>query len=487
MPDIYIIAKKGGKFHVHHKVDGKPFGDPLSEHDSYKEAGTAIQTLGDKWYEPLTQSETNYMPLSNTLTEGRACANCRFFKRAYDYEYVGHECHLIENWPEEILETGVCDRWEEKRERVYEPTPMPVYIVDPDDTDKAIDLAQPDILRRALKTVVGLFTRAPTQEAEQGFKVDGNRWIGWYSNNFKDRQAEIISNAAWDDFTERAMSGKCALPELWHYHVQGSKHGAADWVGRLGNFMIASGTFDNTPDGDAFKAHYRKGGSHTMSHGFFYLKAMKQDGVYHWVQTFEVSTLPPGAEANSLTFFDGGQYEMKASPEQIASLAAIVGPERAKEMAASAEKLGGSAEAAGIESKASANPVAIDVEDKQAREGIGKLEKLAEQTFEAVTKMADTVTQGEEARNKSIEDMTTAQKEQGDRIGKIEEFLNMSPRGSQAQASIVDAQKSARDAALMAAVEQGGGQATGEKDFFTMFGEMMQQRNGQAQPQTAGE
>src|SRR5690349_13068197 len=55
----------------------------------------------------LTQAEVNYVPLSQT--PDKACASCRWFNANGEY---GAYCHLIDNWPVDVMATGLCDRHE---------------------------------------------------------------------------------------------------------------------------------------------------------------------------------------------------------------------------------------------------------------------------------------------------------------------------------------------------------------------------------------
>lgn len=58
------------------------------------------------------------------------------------------------------------------------------------------------------------------------------RWFARYSNNYRDndRPAEIISKQSHLDFVKMVDSGQAPMPELWHWHIPGSKWGEADWV-----------------------------------------------------------------------------------------------------------------------------------------------------------------------------------------------------------------------------------------------------------------
>lgn len=170
---------------------------------------------------------------------------------------------------------------------------------------------------------------------ESGFKAfagaDGKaRWIGWYSNAFKDKDGEYFPTKAIDAYVARVDMGIVPYPELWIDHVPGSKAGKADWVGRIGLISVAVGTFDDTEIGRVAHQHYateRK--ARRMSHGFEYDARRKRDNAYWVFNTFEVSTLPIGREANPFTSF-GGIKAMPIADWKEEDLKSILGDDLAK-------------------------------------------------------------------------------------------------------------------------------------------------------------
>lgn len=158
-----------------------------------------------------------------------------------------------------------------------------------------------------------------------GFKVQGNHWIAWWSNNFKDRDDEIFTEKAIDDYVARVDMGIVDPPvlQIWHIGDQ-TAIGKAAWVARHGHSIMAAGEFNaDTPD--RVKAYYRKNAHKTsLSHGFtFPVKQFKQ-GVYHAFNTFEISLLPRGAEANSYTSLEGVK-EMALTQQKLDYLKKEVG------------------------------------------------------------------------------------------------------------------------------------------------------------------
>lgn len=126
------------------------------------------------------------------------------------------------------------------------------------------------------------------------------RWFATFTNNFRDRDGEIISEKALDSYLDRLEAGLTPMPELWVGHVKGTRHGAADMVFGAGNFLVATGTFDDTPQAQRAIRYYQKNAREIdISHGFTFLPRTFKDGVYEDINTFEISTLPPPLVASN--------------------------------------------------------------------------------------------------------------------------------------------------------------------------------------------
>lgn len=185
-------------------------------------------------------------------------------------------------------------------------------------------------MNKLLDTVIGTFKSLmgeskPELKTASGFKALGNSWFAWWSNNFEDHDGEYFSEKAIDEYVRRVDVGAVPYPELWLWHTPGTKHGKAEWVGRIGHFAVAAGSFEDTPAGKAAAAHYAKaGGDYGMSHGFTYDPGQKRDGVYNQFNTFEISVLPAKAAANPYTAFSE-VLEMEMDEEKRAFLARVLG------------------------------------------------------------------------------------------------------------------------------------------------------------------
>jgi hypothetical protein len=134
------------------------------------------------------------------------------------------------------------------------------------------------------------------------------RWLAIYSNKFRDRDnpPEIISEASHRRFTKMVNSGELPFPELWLWHVKGSRWGEADFVGYDDNgFAVATGTVDK---GKEWVAESLMNNEEEMltSHGMppSSIKRDPQDPtVYLEHTTKEISPLPASVAANEHTGF----------------------------------------------------------------------------------------------------------------------------------------------------------------------------------------
>lgn len=251
----------------------------------------------------LSQDEAHYTVTAKSADV--SCATCRWFDTATDY------CGIVKSTPVDIAADGGCDRHELKAGALPEPVEVAEVIKsEPETLEPPIELPvavsetqAPTIIQR----VKNLFTPKPDDSAFQVFKAaDGKHyWIARYTNNFEDRDKEILSQKAHESYVARVDLGFVPPPELWAYHTKGSRHGQADQVWMHENFVFAIGHFDNTPEGEqAIKGYQSLKGKIELSHGFTFPKWALKDGVYESYNTFEISTLPVNAASNPFTSFE---------------------------------------------------------------------------------------------------------------------------------------------------------------------------------------
>lgn len=266
------------------------------------------------YVDKLSQEQANYDPLGGMKDGTRACVTCRWFNIGADSCYVVHG---------PIAATGLSDMYM-PTPPPYKPEPMPVVIVEADagaeslaEKPMALSVAQAtaqtkQIAEQIKQTVQSFPLTSGTKAAQDfevgsGFKImDNGRWYGWWTNNAPDKLGEAFSWQAIDSFIARVDSKTVPYPELWFKHLP-IRIGEVDTLARLGALAFASGTFDDTDTGQAgrkwFEDRRAAGKPLTMSHQYLYPKSLKRDNVYHAFNTFELSPLDAGEEANPITFF----------------------------------------------------------------------------------------------------------------------------------------------------------------------------------------
>lgn len=394
----------------------------------------------------LDQSEVGYIALSTTPNQ--ACANCRWFMADMG------KCHLVKCEPEPILATGWCDRWELREVEIEEPES------EEEDSGmvETVELTEEDSigLMRLVKRIGALFN-----PQDGGFAVykgaNGKRyWIAKYTNNFKDRDAEFFTDASHEEFVKLTMAGVYPMPELWTYHTRNTRHGVAEVVWKSGAFVFAAGVFDDTPEAvHAFDFYNRNRGKIKLSHGFYYPTTAKKQGVYHKYRTFEISTLPAGAESNPYTDFE--EFSHMALSEQVRQWIATVGGDsmlkRVETMDKSAIAETDALKGQGVDYKGADKPIGFAVDDKaftdlQAKTAALETElasmkeavKTAQETEAAAKQLVallqpfTTLADSNEATQKAL---AAVLQKQAEIDTKLAEFATLQPPASKAQSSLL--------------------------------------------------
>lgn len=133
-------------------------------------------------------------------------------------------------------------------------------------------------------------------------------WFAIYSNNYKDNDnpPEIITAAAHQEFVKTVDAGRWPLPELWLWHVPGSRVGRAKMVAydKENGFAVAAGTFDPGRETVAQRLMEEKGilVSHGMPSAFIERDKENPLNITRY-RTREISPLPDWAAANKATGF----------------------------------------------------------------------------------------------------------------------------------------------------------------------------------------
>lgn len=288
------------------------------------------------------QSQVGYVPLSPKGNQ--ACANCVFYRStAYDGIDYPH-CLIVENDdPDPIEATGWCNHWEAKPAPpadladVIEEAIEGVGQVVTDAVTSAIPMMQMDMEHKP-KSLLQRAKAALFPEKEMGaFNVykgtDGAwHWVARYTNAYIDKEHEIFTEKAHEEFIQRVDMGLVDKPELWVWHTKGTKHGKADTLMGIGRIVVAVGHFDDTPEAkNAIKFYQKNADKLKLSHGALAPKWAVHDGLIESYNTFEISVLPDGAESNPYTSYEVIK-SMQPDPKKIEMVATILGKEKAEQL-----------------------------------------------------------------------------------------------------------------------------------------------------------
>ena len=147
------------------------------------------------------------------------------------------------------------------------------------------------------------------------------RWFTMFTNKYRDidNPPEILASKAHKDYVEAVEKGEYPYPELWHWHIKGTKWGTGDWVcyDDENGITMASGTVDKGHEKEAI-AMQDIGIPIKVSHGMPIDEIQRNDKdktVITRYRTREISDLPDVAAANQLTTFAITKENDMAIPE----------------------------------------------------------------------------------------------------------------------------------------------------------------------------
>ena len=432
-----------GQWCVYKEGEEKSLGCYDSESDADDQIAaihaTEDKSLNEKYATRYTQKEVNYTP--DYMGEDGHCAGCRWFSAHSDYD----GCAIIQNYPQDVLATGRCDKWEAIP--TTESDPMPVMIV-AGTASKKDDIASdvgtvevPKGIRRLLLTFEkvaesAIETARKVIEPEPFFtslKIKGNHWLITWSNNFEDHDGEIFTLKAIQNYVARTKMGLIPMPTLQVWHAgEKTQLGTADWVADYGHFISAAGQFDQTSKAQHAKGYYKRNAHKTaVSHGYTFRKSAFDGKHYHEFNTFEISLLPRGVEANSYTSLERIKA-MAFSEAQEKYLAEVFGDEDVKQIKTAYEERGKVLEELGVQFKDFTNPSPDDnTASKEAVENVESdfksLIPTLIQDSAAVVKMMDAVAKSIEQR---VKDLQTQLDSVTGELATVQEAYDLRPKSA---------------------------------------------------------
>jgi hypothetical protein len=257
-------------------------------------------------------------------------------------------------------------------------------------------------------------------------EADGRmRFLCDYSNNYRDRDnpPEILSAAAHERFVKEVDDGEWPMPELWWWHLDGSRLGQADWLGydKETGISLASGFVDKGMEAQAEAIqNYPEpvGVSHGMIVPLLERDSKDKSTITRYVSR-EISALPARAAANPLTEFTiGKEINMALTPQKRQSLIDLHYSEaQIKEVEERNKAKADKAQATGLESKEAEAPVveepkAEPVEEEKEPEAEVKpveppitREEVAEAVVKAFTEAIKPVIAEQQKQGKLLSDL----------------------------------------------------------------------------------
>lgn len=229
----------------------------------------------------------------------------------------------------------------------------------------------------------------PEQKSDNTFQVwkqdnGAYRWLAVYSNKFRDedRVPEILSESSHQDFINAVDAGEWPMPELWLWHVAGTKSGAADYVAYDDNgFSLASGLFDEGQEHIA--AALAEHDDLLTSHGMP-AKEIERDTddptIITRYRSKEISPLPGWAAANKhgTHFTILKEVNMALPKSKRPFLEAVMGKSAVDDLEAQFEDKAKELEAEGIEYKEGSDTAEPEPQDTESAEVKAEVEEAVE-------------------------------------------------------------------------------------------------------------
>jgi len=287
-------------------------------------------------------------------------------------------------------------------------------------------------------------------------KDGSKRWVGWFTNNYKDREKEIISEEAHKEFLAYLKEYPDRYPAFWSWHLPGtSREADTDYMDYFDGFMVASGPLTAVEADQLDKAIEYDNGEIGMSHGMYILERdPERKEIITKYRTYEISDLPLVNAANGFTGINSTK-EVKMTDVKLDRLKAVIGEDAANKIVDQIGENKEALEAAGIESKESEVLEAIETvsedpvdekepEEKPEDKGLDKsIKAIAVAVAEhlGMKELSDLLTEQKETIEKLTEQVGELQKEEDVKIAEVFEDKSLGgllwKRASEAEETVV--------------------------------------------------
>lgn len=225
-------------------------------------------------------------------------------------------------------------------------------------------------------------------------------FVAIYSNNIRDddHPAEILSEKSHQRFEQAVKLGIFDPPELWLWHIPGTRWGKASHIMSVDGFAVALGTVDAGYEQIAELLMSNKSLDIALSHGMpnRYIVRSKQDPtIIDFYVSTEISVLPRRVAANKFTgfsVFSNKENHMPLTDDQRTFLQQVGLPSNVIDGLDNLNALGKEAEEQGRERKeAEPSPVeSAPVEQVREEPAVTKQE-IAESLSQVLTPLIDSI------------------------------------------------------------------------------------------------
>lgn len=253
------------------------------------------------------------------------------------------------------------------------------------------------------------------------------RWVGWVSNNFKDRSGDIITEAAhkeYVDWVNKDMGTRAPVFTSCHAPFT-VRENPADFVGYENGFLVMSGAL--TENEAASLLRVQKSTDIGMSHTSWGIRDPHDPKLILKYRMFEVTDLPVQTADNPFTTLDAiSKEDPMNSEEQLKYLTTLLGSKKKAEQALSLKTSMAKKELteAGVESKETPAPVETPAETAQTNldmdailkevetrldiPGLNEFVKLAKAEMEKVPLLEEVIKQMKTTKEEEVAKMIEA-------------------------------------------------------------------------------
>lgn len=339
---------------------------PVENKDGWAETTSADTFLDETEEKGMHGESMYYMPYGGALSWDELDA---YEETQEEVEHIASVTYKFRTIVENILTNGDVD-FSQKATMIQ--TAAEVYKMKLTDREKEkgfIDKVKELFVKKEQEFPDNQLSIIQTKEGDY-------RWFGHFSNNYKDREGEIITAEAHKEFVAYLKENPDRMPAFWSWHIPGTaREKDADFIEYFDGFMIASGPLTEKEAEQLEKAIAYDDGQTGMSHGMIVLQRDPEHTNYITkYRTYEISDLPLANAANGFTGVN--LKEVKMSKDKYDRLAATIGEDAAKKVV---DQIGDSKELLedlGVESKEEV--VEEEVKDEEVAEEIEEVEEEKE-------------------------------------------------------------------------------------------------------------